>query len=109
MMKLFTRTSDQSMMAMLEKMPPNITLETLENCTKEGFKLYKDIEEYTPDPTAKVSIWYGAKEPNMKKAVQKLKAVYPNAEDHPFEGLGHGEIIAHPKYMAREIVRFLEK
>ena len=48
---------------------------------------------------------HGAKEPNMKKAVQKLKAVYPNAEDHPFKGLGHGEIIAHPKYMAKEIIK----
>jgi hypothetical protein len=50
---------------------------------------------------------HGAKEPNMKKAVQKLKAVYPNAEEHPFKGLGHGEIIAHPKYMAKEIIKFM--
>jgi hypothetical protein len=108
-MKLFTRTSDKNMMDMLEKMPPDIAFETLENCTKEGFKLYKDIGGFTPAPTAKVSVWYGAKEPNMKKAVRKLKAVYPSAEEHPFKGLGHGEIIAHPKYMAREIVRFMER
>ena len=109
MMKLFTRTSDKNMMAMLEKMPPDISFETLDNCTRDAFRLYKDIEGCPPDPTAKVSVWYGAKEPNMKKAVKKLKAIYPNAEDHPFKGLGHGEIIAHPKYMAQEIARFMEK
>ena len=34
---------------------------------------------------------------------------FPNAEDHPFEGLGHGEIIAHPDLMAREIEAFMRK
>ena len=33
----------------------------------------------------------------------------PQAEDHPFEGLGHGEIIAHPDLMAREIEAFMSK
>ncbi|MCR5095560.1 MAG: hypothetical protein K6A70_02330, partial [Erysipelotrichaceae bacterium] len=57
---------------------------------------------------ARVSIWYGAKEPNMKKAVEKLKRAFPNAEERPFEGLGHGEIIAHPDLMAKEIREFLQ-
>ena len=35
---------------------------------------------------AKVAIWYGSNEPNMKKAMQKLKRAYPNAQDHPFAG-----------------------
>ena len=54
-----------------------------------------------------VAVWYGAKEPNMKKAVQKLKRAFPNAELHPFPGFGHGEIIAHPDRMAAEIKRFM--
>lgn len=108
MLKLFTHTNENNMMAMFEKMPPNISFETLNNCMKEAGRLYNDMEKYSPDPCAKVSVWYGAKEPNMKKAVRKLKTIYPNAEDHPFKGLGHGEIIAHPKYMAREMIRFIE-
>ena len=108
MMKLFTHTKEQNMMDMLGKISPNISLETLENCVKEAKKLYKDIERYTPDKNAKVSIWYGAKEPNMKKAIKILRSVYPNAEEHPFRGLGHGEVIAHPKYMAKEIIKFME-
>jgi pimeloyl-ACP methyl ester carboxylesterase len=54
-----------------------------------------------------VAVWYGEKEPNMKKAVQKLKRAWPNAEIHPFEGYGHGEIIANPDIMAKEIKEFI--
>lgn len=108
MLKLFTHTSEQNMMEMFRRMPDHISLETLENCMKEAGSLYSEIENYLPDPTAKVSIWYGAKEPNMKKAVAALLSVYPNAEDHPFDGLGHGEIIAYPEKMAEEIIRFME-
>lgn len=58
---------------------------------------------YAPDPNAKVAVWHGAKEPNMKKAVQKLRRAFPALEVRPFEGFGHGEIIAHPELMAEEI------
>ncbi|MBQ9210135.1 MAG: hypothetical protein IJ153_00400 [Clostridia bacterium] len=56
-----------------------------------------------------MAIWRGAKEPNMKKALQKLKRAFPNAEDHPFEGFGHGEIIAHPDLMVKEIEAFMSR
>ena len=39
----------------------------------------------------------------MKTAVRKLTRAFPGAEDHPFAGYGHGEIIAHPDVMAEEI------
>ena len=42
---------------------------TLQNCAKEALQLYRDIDAYAPDPNAQVAVWYGAKEPNMKKAV----------------------------------------
>ena len=45
----------------------------------------------------------------MKKAVQKLKRAFPALEINPFEGFGHGEIIAHPEVMAGEIRSFIEK
>ena len=43
----------------------------------------------------------------MKKAVQKLKRAFPALEINPFEGFGHGEIIAHPEVMAGEIRSFI--
>lgn len=71
-------------------------------------RLYPVIDTFAPDPEAKVAIWYGSNEPNMKKAMQKLKRAYPNAQDHPFVGYGHGDIIGHPDVMARDIIAFMK-
>lgn len=108
LLKLYTRTDDEKLLAQFENIPPCISLETLQNCTREALALYEQIDRFAPEPEARVSIWYGAKEPNMKKAVEKLKRAFPNAEERPFEGLGHGEIIAHPDLMAKEIREFLQ-
>lgn len=108
LLKLFTRSRDNKMLEMFAKMPDNISFETLKNCTDEALKLYGRIEQFERDPKAKVYVWHGAKEPNMKKAIAKIKAVYPNAQTHAFKGLGHGEILSYPKYMAREIIRTME-
>lgn len=107
LLKLYTRSDDESLIAQFSATPENITLHTLQNCAKEGLQLYRDIDAYVPDPNAKVAVWYGAKEPNMKKAVQKLKRAFPALEINAFEGFGHGEIIAHPELMAEEIKRFI--
>ena len=107
LLKLYTRTDDEKLLNQFRNVPPGISLATLQNCTRESLALYEQIDRFAPEPEARVSIWYGAKEPNMKKAVKKLKRAFPNAEDHPFEGLGHGEIIAHPDWMAREIKAFM--
>mgnify|MGYP002106141686 CR=1 FL=1 len=71
-------------------------------------KQYHVIDTFAPDPEAKVAIWYGSNEPNMKKAMQKLKRAYPNAQNHPFVGYGHGDIIGHPDVMARDIIAFMK-
>ena len=71
-------------------------------------KQYPVIDTFAPDPEAKVAIWYGSNEPNIKKAMQKLKRAYPNAQDHPFVGYGHGDIIGHPDVMARDIIAFMK-
>ena len=107
LLKLYTRSDDESLIRQFSAVPENITLETLRNCAKEGLKLYDEIDAYDPDPAAKVAVWYGAKEPNMKKAVRKLKRAFPAMEARPFEGFGHGEIIAHPELMAGEVRRFI--
>ncbi len=109
LLKVYTRSNDESLIALFSATPENISLETLQNCAKEGLQLYRDIDAYVPDPDAKAAVWYGAKEPNMKKAVQKLKRAFPALEIHPFEGFGHGEIIAHPELMAEEMKRFMNR
>ena len=107
LLKLYTRTVDEKLLQQFSAVPKNISLETLQNCTDEALRLYDAIDRFTPDPAARVAIWHGAKEPNMKTAVRKLKRAFPNAEDHPFEGYGHGEIIANPETMAAEIRQFI--
>ena len=108
LMRLFMRSSDDKLREMFAKMPENISFETLDNCTKEAMRLYAQIERFGRDPDAKVAVWHGAKEPNMKKAINKLKTIYPNLQIRSFKGLGHGEVLGYPKYAAREIVRFVE-
>lgn len=108
MLKLFTRTDDEKLLCQFGALAPNISLETLRNCTAEAFRLYGELEKRKPHSSAKVAIWYGGKEPNMKKAVEKITRAYPNAEDHPFDGFGHGEIMTHPELIAQEIDHFLD-
>ncbi len=107
LLKLYTRSDDESLIAQFSATPKNITLQTLQNCAKEALQLYREIDAYAPDPNAKVAVWHGAKEPNMKNAVQKLRRAFPALEVRTFEGFGHGEIIAHPDEMAREIKEFI--
>ncbi|MCM1468552.1 MAG: alpha/beta hydrolase [Alistipes sp.] len=109
MLKLYTHADDGNMLKMFEAMPDNITLKTLQNCMEEALCLYETINSFEPDPAAKVSIWYGAKEPNMKKALEKLRRAFPDLEDHPFEGMGHGDIIGYPEHMAEEIKKFADR
>lgn len=109
MMKLYTRADDANMLEMFKTMPDNISLNTLRNCMSEALRLYDIIDTFEPDYDAKVSVWYGAKEPNMKTAVKKLLHAFPNAENHPFEGMGHGDIIGKPELMAAEIKKFMER
>lgn len=109
MLKLYTRADDANMLKMFEAMPDNITLKTLQNCMNEAICLYDTIDAFEPDPNAKVSVWHGTGEPNMKTALKKLKRAFPNLEDHPFEGMGHGDIIGHPELMAEEIKKFADR
>lgn len=109
MLRLYTRADDANMLKMFDAMPDNITLKTLQSCTDEALRLYDVIDTFEPDPSAKVGIWHGAREPNMGKALEKLRRAFPAAEDHPFEGMGHGDIIGHPEIMVGEIEKFMER
>lgn len=107
MLKIYTGASDETLFDEFKGLAENISLETLQNCTSQGLKLYSEIERFEIRPDAHVSIWYGEKEPNMKKALKILTKIYPKAEDHPFKGMGHGEVIGHPDIMVRTINEFM--
>lgn len=106
LLKLYTRTDDEKLLTQFRNVPPNISFATLKNAMDESLRLYETIDGFRPDLSARVSVWYGAKEPNMKTALQKLKRAWPSLEDHPFPSFGHGEIMAHPDLMAEEIRKF---
>ena len=63
-----------------------------------------EVQEFGKENSRKIVLIPGNM---MKKAVQKLKRAFPNAEFHPFPGFGHGEIIAYPELMTEEIKRFV--
>ncbi|MBQ8995338.1 MAG: hypothetical protein IJ091_05945, partial [Oscillospiraceae bacterium] len=84
LLKMYTRADDEKLLSQFRYVPENVSFDTLKNCMDEALNLYAKIDEFHPDPSAKVAVWYGAKEPNMKKAVEKLKRAFPNAEIHPF-------------------------
>lgn len=107
LLKLYTRADDEKLLAQFQNVPPNISFATLKNAMEEALLLYETIDSFRPEPSARVAIWYGAKEPNMKTALQKLKRAWPNLEEQPFPSYGHGEIMAHPELTAKEIRRFL--
>lgn len=100
MLRVYTRGDDEKLLNQFKYAPNNISLETLKNCVEESLSLYEVIDGFEPWLDAKVSIWYGEKEPNMKKAIKKLKRAFPSAEAHPFAGYGHGEIMSHPEERA---------
>lgn len=108
LLKLYTRTDDARLLAQFKNVPPNVSFDTLRNAMEESLSLYDAIDRFEPDPDARLAIWRGAEEPNMKTALKKLKKAFPHVQDHPFEGLGHGEIMAYPELMAQEIRAFLE-
>jgi len=108
MLRLYTRGDDEKLLNQFKYSPNNVSLETLKNCVEESLSLYEVIDSFTPWPDAKVSIWYGEKEPNMKKAIEKLKRAFPSAETHAFAGYGHGEIMSHPDKMASDMIDFIE-
>lgn len=46
-------------------------------------KQYHVIDTFAPDPEAKVAIWYGSNEPNMKKSDAEIKTRLPQRAGPP--------------------------
>ena len=101
----FMGQTEEGMRKMLSRIPDNISLESVRATWEVGLTLYRT--PFPVQPQAKAVCWYGEKEGHMKKALRRLKEVYPRLAVRCFEGYGHGEIINHPQQMAQELSRLL--
>ena len=100
----FMGQTAQGMSTMLRRIPDHISLSSVRATWEVGLYLYRT--PLPPQPDAQVACWYGEKEGHMKKAIRKLRAVYPRLTVRCFPGLGHGGIIDHPALLAAEVERF---
>ena len=100
----FMGQTEQGMNTMLRRIPDNISLESVRATWEVGLYLYRP--PLPPQPDAAVACWYGEKEGHMKKAIQKLRAMYPRLTVRCFAGFGHGDILNHPELLAAELKRF---
>ena len=100
----FMGQTEQGMNTMMSRIPDNISLESVRATWEVGLYLYRT--SLPPQPNAAVACWYGEKEGHMKKAIQKLRAMYPRLTVRCFAGFGHGDILNHPELLASELKRF---
>lgn len=109
-LKIKMGITDDVFAPMLKQACQALTLETTKATFWEAVRLYPEhVSTWAPDPSVRIACWYGEKEMNMKKAVKHLKRAFPNLEVHPFQGLGHGEIMAHQELLVSELTAFLNK
>ena len=101
----FMGQTEQGMNTMMRRIPDNISLESVRATWEVGLYLYRT--SLPPQPEAAVACWYGEKEGHMKKALRKLRAMYPRLAVRCFSGFGHGDIINHPELLAAELEQFL--
>lgn len=99
----FVGQTEQGMKIMLNRILDHVSLESIRATWAVGLYLYRI--PLPPQPDAQVACWYGEKEGNMKKAIQKLRKVYPRLTISCFPGFGHGEIINHPALLVSELER----
>lgn len=93
------------MQTMLSRILDHISLESVRATWEAGLYLYRT--DFPVQLDAKVACWYGEKEGHMKKAIQKLRKVYPKLTVRCFSDFGHGDIINHPELLVEEMIRFM--
>lgn len=89
------------------QMALDVSAETLKATFIEGIELYNYMEKWEPRTDIPIACWYGENESNMKKAVKTVKKAFPNAEVHPFTGMGHGELAANAELFIKEMEAFM--
>ena len=98
----FMGQTEQGMQTMLRRIPDHISLESVRATWEAGLYLYRT--DFPVQLDAKVACWYGEKEGHMKKAIQKLRKVYPKLTVRCFSDFGHGDIINHPELFVEEMI-----
>lgn len=97
-----------SMRALVKQLCQNPTLETTKATFRTGTEFYpKHVSTWQPQPEAKIALWYGEKEKNMRKAERELRRAFPGMTVRVFEGMGHGENCEHPDMVIRELNAFM--
>ena len=104
-----TGQTQEGIKKLSEATSDNISIETIRETWKAGLYLYRTVDTLSVQPDAKVSCWYGEKESGMKKAIKKLRRLYPMLTICCFKGYGHGEIISHPQQLADGIKEFIRR
>jgi len=108
-LKIKMGITDEVFRPMLKQACQTLTLETTKATFWEAVKMYPEyMSSWEPNTDIRIACWYGEKEMNMKKAIRHLKRAFPNIEIHPFQGLGHGEIMAHVELLAEELRKYMK-
>ena len=94
--------TEQGMQTMLSRILDHISLESVRATWEAGLYLYRT--DFPVQLDAKVACWYGEKEGHMKKAIQKLRKVYPKLTVRCFSDFGYGDIINHPELFVEEMI-----
>ena len=97
----FMGQTEAGMQTMLDRIPDHVSLESVYATWKVGLYLYRCMPECQPD--AEVACWYGQREGHMKKAIEKLREVYPKLTVRCFPDFGHGDILNHPTLLAEKL------
>ena len=97
----FMGQTEAGMQTMLDRIPEHVSLESVYATWKVGLYLYRCMPE--PQPDAEVACWYGQREGHMKKAIEKLRMVYPKLTVRCFPDFGHGDILNHPTLLAEKL------
>ena len=97
----FMGQTEAGMQTMLDRIPDHVSLESVYATWKVGLYLYRCMPECQPD--AEVACWYGQREGHMKKAIEKLRKVYPKLTVRCFSDFGHGDILNHPALLVEKL------
>ena len=93
--------TEAGMQTMLRRIPDHVSLESVYATWKVGLYLYRWMPE--PQLDADVTCWYGQREGHMKKAIEKLRMVYPKLTVRCFPDFGHGDILNHPQLLVQSL------
>lgn len=97
----FMGQTEAGMQTMLRRIPDHVSLESVYATWKVGLYLYRWMPE--PQLDADVTCWYGQREEHMKKAIEKLRMVYPKLTVRCFPDFGHGDILNHPQLLVQSL------